>query len=464
MPEGGQAMEPTGETGKSPAQGTRPNVIWVLGDQHRAQALGCAGDPNLHTPNVDRLAAEGLNFTHALAGAPLCTPARGSLLTGRYPHQVAPAHESPLPPEQPTIATVLSDAGYRTAYFGKWHLDGFHEREHRAAFHIVPPDRRGGFQEWTAYENNNSQWDCWVHGGDGESAFHERLKSYETDALTDHLVRYLEERGQEAAGGDATPFFAVLSVQPPHNPYAAPAEWMARHTPGRIVLRPNVPDVPRIVERARRDLAGYYAMIENLDWNLGRIRDALEDAGLAHDTHILFFSDHGDMHGSHGQFLKTAPWDESVRVPFIVGGGIPQYEHRGGDVTIPLHQVDVAPTTLGLCGLDPPDWMIGADYSGYRVRNREIPPEPDSAFMGIPVPTGHGDSVDRTWRGVVTRDGWKYAALEGQPWLLFNLSEDPHEQVNLAHNTKYAVERRRLNDRLSAWISDTGDRFELPQV
>lgn len=96
---------------------------------------------------------------------------------------------------------------------------------------------------------------------------------------------------------------------------------MARHTPGQVILRPNVPNVPWVVEQARRELAGYYSMIENLDWNLGRIRQALEEEGLSWNTYIVFFSDHGDLHGSHGQFRKTAPWEEAISIPFIIGGG-----------------------------------------------------------------------------------------------------------------------------------------------
>jgi arylsulfatase A-like enzyme len=369
-----------------------------------------------------------------------------------------------MPPEQPTIATAFNAAGYDTAYFGKWHLDGFREREGRAAMHIVPPERRGGFERWVGYENNNSQWDCWVHGGEGDSAFHYRLPGYETDALTDLLIEYLIERGMDQAEGTGSPFFAVLSVQPPHNPYVAPAEWMANHTPAQVVLRPNVPDVPRVVEQAQRELSGYYAMIENLDWNVGRIREALGELGLAHNTHLVFFSDHGDLHGSHGQFRKTAPWEESIRIPFIVGGHVPRYAFKSGRQPVPINHVDVAPTTLGLCGIEPPAWMQGTDYSGYRVQGRPVANEPDSAYLQVVIPTMHGDSVDRSWRGVVTRDGWKYVVLEGQPWLMFNLNEDPYELVNLAHNTRFAAERRRLQDRLAAWARDTGDEFALPSV
>ena len=107
--------------------------------------------------------------------------------------------------------------------------------------------------------------------------------------------------------------------------------------------------------------------------------------------------------------------------------------------------------------------MEGTDYSGVRL-GETVANEPDSAFLQVVIPTGHGDSVDRPWRGVVTHDGWKYIALQGQPWLMFNLNDDPYEQANLAMNTRYAAERLRLNDRLAAWIYDTGDDFALPDL
>jgi len=442
----------------------KPNLIWIFSDQQRGQALGWMGDPNLHTPNLDRMAQMGLCSTAAVSGYPLCCPYRGGLLSGRYPHLTVPGHEFPLPPDQKTIAHVFKENGYHTSYFGKWHLGGFKERDGRAAFHIIPPDQRGGFDHWVGYENNNSQWDTWVHGGEGEEAFHYRLPGYETDALTDLLIDQLEDYATQNAISKGHPFFSVLSVQPPHNPYAAPEEWMRRHTPGTVKLRPNVPSIPRVVERARRELAGYYAQIENLDWNVGRILQALARLDLLDNTHVIFFSDHGDMHGSHGQFLKTSPWEESVRVPFIIAGRETMYSHRTGSLPLLVNHVDIAPTSLGLCGLPIPDWMQGFDYSSFRLRGVSPTQAPDSAYLQVVVPTHHHDSIDRPWRGVITNDGWKYIALEGQPWMMFNLNEDPYEQANLAFNSRYQVERGRLNDRLRSWISDTGDEFCLPSL
>jgi arylsulfatase A-like enzyme len=326
-------------------------------------------------------------------------------------------------------------------------------------------DRRGGFETWAGYENNNSQWDSWVHGGAGKDAFHYRLPGYETDELSNLLIGYVKERGEEAKEGRARPFFAALSVQPPHDPYVAPAEFMSRYNGARLHLRPNVAKVPSIVETARRDLAGYYAMIENWDWNIGRIREALEQAGLAENTHIMIFSDHGDMHGSQGLFRKTNPYEESIRVPFFIAGERQRYNGRNvGVFPVPINHVDIAPTTLGLCGLPKADWMEGTDYSHYRLAHRPRPPaEPKSAYLQSVIPTGHANSINKPWRGVVTRDGWKYVCFENTSWLLYNLNEDPYEQANLSHNNRYRAERRKLIGRLKQWVSDTGDRFPVPE-
>lgn len=442
----------------------KPNVIWILGDQHRSFAISCNGDPNVHTPNMDILSGTGVNFDHAVSCFPLCCPFRGSMLTGRYPHHCVPGHEYPLPPGQPTITAPLREAGYETAYFGKWHLDGHHEREGRGAMHIVPPDRRGGFDVWIGYENNNSQWDSWVHGGSGKDAFHYRLPGYETDALTDLLIEYLKDRGEEAKAGKGRPFFAVLSVEPPHDPNLAPAEFTRNYNAGTLQLRPNVPTVDWVQQQARRELAGYYAQIENLDWNIGRVRRALDDYGLQFNTYVLYFSDHGDMMGSHGQFRKTSPFEESIRVPMIVSGGVPYYSgNRHGRPPIPLNSVDIAPTTLGLCGVSKPSWMEGTDYSFYRLAESRRESEPDSAFLEEVVPSGHPDSINKPWRGLVTRDGWKYCCFENTSWLMFNLNEDPYEQVNMAHNNRFRAERQKLIARLKQLISDTGDKFPVPE-
>ncbi len=439
----------------------KKNAIWILCDQLRSDMLSCNGDPNSRTPNIDILASTGVTFTGATSGFPLCCPFRGSMLTSTYPHKCVPGHEYRLPEDKKTIADVFNENGYDTAYFGKWHLDGFKEGPNkRAAKHIVPPNRRGGFKTWIGYENNNSQWDSWVHGGEGENAFHYRLPKYETDALTDLFIDYINQKANDRE----KPFFAVLSVQPPHNPYVAPEQFMNNYNPANLKLRDNVPQIKGVTDNVRRNLAGAYAMLEILDYNIGRIRNVLLKTGLYFDTHIIFFSDHGDMHGSHGQYMKTTPFQEAISIPFIISGEQPYYEGRNaGRYNVLLNHVDIAPTTLGLCGISKPDWMEGVDYSHYRLSDRSAYEEPDSVFIQSVIPTGHNHSIDKPWRGLITKDGWKYVCLKNTSWLMFNLNDDPYEQMNLAHNSLYAQKRKELNDRLKKWILDTNDDFPLPE-
>ncbi len=457
------AGQPAGHEAPQPSSPAHPNVIWVFGDQLRAQALGCNGDPNARTPNLDAAEVNGVNFTSNVSGYPLCCPFRGSLLTSRYPNHCVPGHEYPLPEGQKTVADVFNANGYDTAYVGKWHLGGWHESNGRAAFFITDPNRRGGFQHWTGYENNNSQWDCWVHGGSGKDAFHYRLPGYETDALTDLFIKHLDGQAEAAKGGSAKPFFAVLSVQPPHDPNVAPAPFMAHYEPRRIELRRNVAQVDRVVERARRELAGYYAQIENLDWNFGRIVEALRKNGQYENTHILFFADHGDCMGSHGMFRKVNPYEEAIRTPMLITGGFPAYgPWKRGRLPLLSNAVDIAPTTLGLCGIAKPDWMEGTSYAHFRLASAAEAPQPDSAYLQNVIPVGHPDSINTPYRGLVTKDGWKLVCFENLSWLMFNLNEDPYEEANLAQNNAFRVERKKLLDRLQQWVADTHDTFSLP--
>lgn len=382
-----------------------------------------------------------------------------------------------MPEGMPTVADAFNAAGYETAWFGKWHIDGWQGRDGvRPAFHMVPRSRRGGFKQWIGYENNLAPFDCWVHGHDrsGEEITPERLDDYETDSLTDRFIEYLREqaRDQSAESLDGShaspPFFAALSVTPPHNPFIAPERWMGRHTPAGVHLRANVPPDPAVREQARRELAGYHAMIENLDYNFGRVRSALDRLGLSERTLLLFFSDHGDMMGSHGHFRKTSVYHESLNIPFLLGGAVPD-AYSGKPVRTqvleaPLNHVDIAVTTLGLCGIAPPPAMEGYDYAPHILEgSRPTGAPPDSAYLQYCRPAHYPNCIDRPWRGVVTADGWKYACFEGQPWVLFNRNVDPYELSNLACHRKSLDRRRDLGDRLADWIERTGDRFVLPE-
>jgi len=445
---------------------SKPNLLWILGDQHRGQALSIMGDPNVQTPNIDRLATEGIHFHRAIATNPWCCPFRFSMLTGHYPHKGidrTPPPE-PLDPQLPNVATYLSKAGYETSYIGKWHQYGRGPEGTGSKTFVIPKENRGGFDTWIGYENNNSQYDTWVHGhrADGADVESQRLPGYETDSLTDLM---LEEIDRFAAQPE-TPFFGILSVQPPHTPNVAPPEDMARHNPGSLTLRPNVPPVPRIEELARRELAGYYAQIENLDRNVGRILQRLRDNDQLDNTLIVFFSDHGDCMGSHGYREKSSPWEESIRIPFVIGGGVPYQNRRSGRVDAQISAVDILPTTLGLAGVEVPEELPGYDYSHYVWRDQEVPGpgEPDATYIQHTRRKRMNDGIDRAWRGIVTDDGWKYVCMPGAPLGMYNLNEDPYELANLAFNHRFYAKREELQARLAEWIDRVEDEFDLPEL
>ncbi|TVQ27592.1 MAG: hypothetical protein EA382_03380 [Spirochaetaceae bacterium] len=484
---------------QSPAATTRSdrraNVVWIIADQLRAQSLGYRGDPNVRTPNIDSLARRGMRFDAAVSGAPWCTPFRAALLTGTYPHQSGVTQTpSPLDPALPTVAGAFREAGYHTAWIGKWHLDGSNSSDH-----YVPRDRRGGFAFWRGYENNNAQHECYVYGGytdpadpryDQNDESPERLHDYETNALTDQFLSHLRSHRERdphngsTPGADAEPFFAVLSVQPPHGPYVGPATGAAGTTasaplrPTDVVLRPNVPHGARARDQARLDIAGYCAMIENLDTNVGRLLEGLRAIDADRETWVVFFSDHGDMLGSHGQCEKSSPWEESIRIPLIVARIAGHQAMRTGVCDALVNHVDIGATSLGLCGIAVPDWVQGFDYSARclpgstpasatpasAAADRTAAAEPASAFLQQIPRKYHPHSVNRAWRGVVTRDGWKYVCTPGNDWLLFNLNEDPYEQANLCYDTIYQADKERCHAELRSWIERTGDSFDLPDV
>jgi arylsulfatase A-like enzyme len=252
-------------------------------------------------------------------------------------------------------------------------------------------------------------------------------------------------------------------VQPPHDPYTPPADF-GRHNAALLQLRANVPPIAEVEAQARVELAGYYGLIENLDYNLGRIRQHLHTLGMTENTYVIYLSDHGDQHGSHGHFRKMTPYAESIDIPFIIGGPCTNHYRLPHTVDAPLNHVDVAPTTLGLCGIKPPDDMAGFDYSGVMTRGRREDSSrwPNAALLQCVVPPMHGPSVDRPWRGILRRDGWKYVTFEGAPYLMFDTKADPLELRNLAHHTWCSAQRSALQAQLRAMLADVGDHLVVP--
>jgi len=422
----------------------RPNVLFLLADQWRAQATGYAGDPNARTPHIDRLARESVSFTGAVSGCPVCSPYRASLLTGRYPltHGVF-MNDVCLGTEAVSLAQAFAGAGYDTAYIGKWHVDG----HGRSAF--IPRERRQGFDFWMALEcTHNYNRSAYYAGDDPGKRFWE---GYDAFAQSAEAERYVRGRA-----GAERPFLLVLSWGPPHEPYAtAPEAWRGRPGPADVVLRPNVPEAD--AAKARADLAGYYAHIAALDDAVGRLAAALAETGLARDTLLVFTSDHGDMLWSHGQTKKQKPWEESVAVPLLV-----RYPAAlgpaGRAVDVPIATPDLMPTLLGLCGVPVPATAEGRDLSAWA--RGAAGPGVDASLLMCPQPFGQWPRArgGREYRGVRTRTHTYARDLDG-PWLLYDNRADPYQQRNLVGDAGAAGLQRDLDALLQERLRATGDAF-----
>ena len=238
-----------------------PNLLFVLADQWRAQALPAAGDTDLRAPNLHRLATEGVHFRRAYASYPLCTPARASFLTGRFPHAARTVRNSVrLPLGEPSIAAQLKAAGYATGYIGKWHLDG----EERPGF-VPPGERRRGFDYWAAFNRGHAYFDSTYFRDSPEPI---RPGGFEPDYQTSLAIDFIR-------ANRSRPFFLFLSWGPPHTPRTPPPAFARMYDPRQFRLRENVP--AEYEETARRGLAGYYGLCSALDANLGRLLKALDE-------------------------------------------------------------------------------------------------------------------------------------------------------------------------------------------
>ncbi len=429
--------------------------------------MGCVGDPNVATPHLDRLAAEGVRFANACVTYPVCVPSRFTLMTGEYAHsRLVPTIGWRMSPAERTIAHVLGDAGYETAFIGKWHLFGAHPRggpvlARKRGLTPTPRPFQGGFQHWRGFEFRNDPFDTYYFR-DGDPT-PRRVEGYQTDGLFGLAERFI---GQEH--DVARPFFMVLSVEPPHFPLVAPESYLARWLGRDVTQAPNVPAEPDADRAAKRldDLRRYYAMIENLDDNVGRLLRFLDERGLHETTAVVFIADHGDLQGSHGLHGKQQPYEESVGVPFVVSwpaGGI-----AGGrvlpDVTC---TEDWFPTLRGLAGLSARDGKPGLDLTPLMQGKVERTGREGVLLELVSELRPNAPFFADPWRGWRT-ERFKYTvkgdeldASGAQPWQLFDLERDPYELTNLVDDPAYANTAATLHGHLRATLAASHDDYSL---
>jgi arylsulfatase A-like enzyme len=418
------------------------NLVFLFADQMHGFAMGCMGDKQIRTPHLDRLAQEGVLFRNAYSSAPVCTPFRGTLFTGRYGSQTGIlSNERPLPQGEKTLADCLSAAGYRTSYVGKWHLGG-------AGNEAVPAALRGGFTDFIGYQCYNDFLENVIFfDEDGRKV---NLHKHRTETTTDLAIQRLE---RAAAAG---PFALFVSYQNPHYPVQPSPEYEAMYRDAKIARRPNARDIdpytataspksPKKEDDANyrayggnldRYLQLYYAMVTQLDANVSRVLAALDRLGIADRTAVIFTSDHGDMQGSHGLKNKSLPWEESVRIPCVVrvpGGA------KGAVLDVPVSSVDYLPTCLDLAGAPPLATAAGVSFA--------------------PLARGQAGDVARPvfaeMKGwcLIRRGDLKLVASRPalKPTHIFNLKDDPYEMKNLVDDPAHEAVKQELLIALTEW-------------
>ncbi|MCP4310313.1 MAG: sulfatase [Bacteroidetes bacterium] len=432
----------------------QPNVIFVLADQWRASDLGYAGNRDVQTPLLDKLAEEGINLENTISTVPVCCPYRASLLTGQYAlsHGVF-YNDKPLKNEVNSMAEIYKAAGYKTAYIGKWHLNGTPEPECEQEPFMnrtrpVVKSRRQGFEYWKVAECTHGYNNSFYFDEDNQR--HE-WEGYDAIAQTEDAISYIK-------ANTGNPFLLFLSWGPPHAPYhTAPAKDKEKYVDLEITLQPNVPDDE--IEVAKEEIRGYYAHCSALDACIGELQSAIKEAGIEENTIFVFTSDHGDMLHSHGQVKKQQAYDESIRVPFLLK--YPALFKQANTISTPFATEDILPTLLGLSRLEIPGTIEGKDFSAHLKGGTT---NVTAALISCPVPFHQWNRKKggREFRGIRTQ-GHTYVRDLNGPWLLFDNDKDPYQLDNLANNSDFSELQQELEKELQSLLDQKGDKFRDAQ-
>ena len=465
---------------------SKPNILLIYPDQMRYDCMSPSGNTIVKTPNLQRLANEGMTFDGAFSSYPLCCPFRASLMTGKMAqgHGMYQNH-FPLRADQEFLAEHLVDAGYQTLYVGKWHLEGGPKPGY------VPPDRRFGFQKFVGF-NRGHQYQNGVFWRDGDQPY--RCERYEPDFQTDHLLDFIDEAIEEKP--DA-PFFGFISYGPPHHPNDMPDHWRSMYNPDDMPLPPGwlppgeqariqqerldidcegnkkaalkskaaynskKPLEPETEDEIRTFIAEYYGMISNIDHNVGRILNHLDAKGLADNTIVIFLSDHGDMLGEHGYFcgIKPQGYRSAMQVPFIVRypDGIKAGQRTDALIDV---GVDTPVTLLDIVGGLPLSEAHGLSFRGLLDGSEQ---ETREAVMYQTFRMQDGAAGEFTpvpERGIRTKD-WLYVRQPERRKYLFDQNMDPLELNNLVASVEFTGLMDRFDEEIKQHMEVTGDDWDL---
>lgn len=464
----------------------RKNILWICTDQQRFDTLGCYGNRFVHTPNLDRLAENGVLFEHCYVQSPVCSPSRASFLTGRYPRTTrCRQNGQSIPFDELLVTRILADAGYRCGLAGKLHVSACEKRriERRIDdgyidFHWshepypADPPAENEYLNWleekgVPFEQEPFRDSQWVRRG-------MPVEYHQTTWCAEKAIQFIEENT-----ASQTPWLFSVNIFDPHHEFDPPESYLQRYL-GRLHEIPlpnytlgeldNKPifqtqayygdnDIPGSYAAAKMTAydhrlirAAYWAMVELIDEQIGRILTALERTGQLQETIVIFMSDHGEMLGDHGIYLKGPYFYEpAIRVPLIIScpGLIPSGRRISGLVEL----VDVAPTLLDAVGIDRPVGMQG--QSLWPLVSGRF----DSGYGREDIYCEYYNAnMERAYATMVRTERYKIVAFHGLgTGELYDLKEDPNETYNRWDDVKYVPVKvemlTRLCDRM-AWTVD----------
>jgi len=432
----------------------RSNILILYTDQQRWDALGANGNTEIHTPHLDALAGEGLNFSRHFVQNPVCMPSRASFLTGRYPSALGITHMGvPVPPDAVTLPRLVRNYGYTSANIGKLHFLPHANRDHRAVHpdygfdHLEISDEPGcypdAYRAWVARRAPDqldqisvglppatAVWQQAMGIRDGirhpAERFEKHALPFASRSELTHTAFVAEQTIDFLRLHRDRPFLCIAGFYSPHSPWIAPQEFLDLYDPESLTIPAYPPEVE--ARRARASLCpedelrsarqGYYAMVSEVDHHVGRILGTLDDLGLAGDTIVVFTSDHGEWLGEHLRYGKGYPGPDCVtRVPLLLRWPAGQAE-AGRTIPGIVEAVDVVPTLLECAGVPVPGDLQG----------RSLLP----ALRGEPFPGKSSALTEhRGWKALRT-DRWRYLCEAGGKELLFDLDADPGEYADVA--------------------------------
>lgn len=437
-----------------------PNILFIHSDQHRFDCIGSNGHPLLQTPNLDRLAAEGVNFTHAFCPIPVCVPSRNSLIHGVWPSQHGVianwGTEAPFPDTSalPAFTQALRNGGYWLAHVGKWQVHP-HKSAPGYGFNLAISDR--DYDTWRAAQGLPAMphQNHWFGECDPGVAPEQTRTGWCASQVIDLLRR--RER----------PFFVQWDLREPHLPNVIPEPYCSMYPPKDIPPWASFPDPlagkPYMQAQQRRTwqiehwtwadwaplVSRYLGCISLIDAQIGRLLDALDELGLTGDTLVVYSTDHGDLCGAHGMIDKHyVMYDDVVRVPLVARwpGRIAVGSTCGAFVS---HSIDLARTFCEAAGASVPGTFQGQDLLA--LCKGEIEARQDI------FATYHGNQFGLYSQRMLRDRRWKYVWNAVAQDELYDLANDPGELNNLATHSACGEELRRLRHRLVAWMEEVGD-------